>query len=58
MFNILSFLQGGWPIFEKRGIEKSRGTIYKKEGQGPLGNYVIWHKGYLKHVLPVYMSVR
>ena len=34
MFNILSFLQGGWPMFEKGGIEKSRGTIYKAGGGG------------------------
>ena len=45
MFNILSFLQGGWPIFEKGGIEKS------------LENYVIRRKGYLKHLLSVHMSV-
>ena len=32
MFNILSFLQGWWPVFEKGGIEKNRGMIYKEEG--------------------------
>ena len=32
MFNILSFLQGGWPLFEKGGMEKDRVTVYKKEG--------------------------
>ena len=32
MFNILSFLQGGWPGSEKGDIEKSRGVIYKEEG--------------------------
>ena len=42
MFNVLSFLQRGWPIFEKGGIEKSRGMIYKEEGLEPLGNYVIY----------------
>ena len=35
MFGILSFLQGGWPIFEKGGIEKGRGKIYKEEGLYP-----------------------
>ena len=42
MFNVLSFLQAGWPIFEKRGIEKSRGMIYKEEGLDPLRNCVIY----------------
>ena len=42
MFNILSFLQKGWPIFEKGGIEKTRRSIYKEEGLDPLGNYVIY----------------
>ena len=41
MFNILSFLQSGWPIFEKRGIGKSIGIINKEEGLEPVGNYVI-----------------
>ena len=57
MLNILSFLQGGWPVSEKGGIEKRRGMVYKEERQDPLGNYVIWHKCHLKHVLSVHMSV-
>ena len=42
MFNILSFLQRGRPLFEKGGIEKGRGMIYKEEGLDPLGSYVIY----------------
>ena len=54
MFNILSFLQRGWPIFEKRGIGKRRGMIYKEKGLEPLESYVIYG---IKHVLSVQMSV-
>ena len=35
MFNVLFLLQGGWPIFENGGIEKSRWTIYKEGGIRP-----------------------
>ena len=42
MLNILSFLQRWWPIFEKGGIEKSRGMIYKEKISEPLGNFVIY----------------
>ena len=42
MLNILSFLHRGWPIFEKGGIEKRRGMIYKEEELEPLGSYVIY----------------
>ena len=37
MFNIHSFLQRGWPIFEKGGTEKRREMIYKEEGLDPPG---------------------
>ena len=42
MFNILSFLQKIWVIFEKRGIEKIRGMTSKEDGLDPLGSYVIY----------------
>ena len=42
MFNNLSFLKRGWPIFEKGGAEKRRGMIYKEEGLDPSGSYVIY----------------
>ena len=42
MFNIPSSLPRGRPIFEKGGIEKGRGMIYKEEGLDPLGSYVIY----------------
>ena len=35
MFNILSLLQGGWPMFEKGGIEKSRGQCRKGSDETP-----------------------
>ena len=43
MFNILSFLQRGLPIFEKGGTEKRRGMIYKEEGLDSLGGHVIYN---------------
>ena len=42
MFNILYFLQKVWVIFEKGGIEKTRGMTYKEDGLDPLGSYVIY----------------
>ena len=35
MFNILSFLQGGWLLFEKGGTEKAEGQFTKRRDKTP-----------------------
>ena len=48
MFNILSFLQGGWPLIEKGGLKKIRGMIYKEDELDTQGNCVIYDARVIK----------
>ena len=57
MFNILSFLQGGWPLFEKRGIEKKQRDDLQRGWIRPPKKLCHMAQGLSKDVLSVHMSV-